>query len=723
MARDWERVFVLPMADAEADPERVGDEGAALARLAAAGLPVAPGFHVTAGAWRRFMAAAERHHGELPTEVAGPIRWEYAALGDRDAPVSVRSAVRDVEGVRGEAALLRAVRECWVDPAGDAVPLLVQAADPAEATGTLATAAPVSGSRDQVVIRTGGDVLVADKESGRIFGRRGTGRPALTSLQAGALVRIGAQAEELLGGPVELEWAVRAGAVALLGVRPLTGLPDDDDVIEIWNDAVSDDRVWSNEEVVEIVPDVMTPCTWSLLRAGLPGRRAYGRIGGRLYLDLGMAVRLGLPVEVPPGVRLPQRRARRMRPATLVRKRLDRRRLRDFLAESPARCDVLGDRIASATTPAQLVDLWWNSVRPAFVQTRRMLLAAGRPEHAELAGIRADLTRLAGAAEASAMLTGLRSPDGTGLASMGPVTGLARLAQGEIDRYAYVRQWGHRGPHEFEVAAPRLAEDPDWAARMEDAGRDAAVLLERQRLAARDAWRRFRERHPRRVTRMRRRIGRWARAEHAHEAVRSEAARMFWVLRAFVRRAGELTLIGDDAFFLSFDELLDVLSGDPSPVEDVPVRRRTYERYRALPPYPTLIRGAFDPFAWATAPQGVDAMGDAVSGVGGSAGTAEGVVRVLGAPEEGDALRDGEILVAHTTNVGWSPLFTRAAAVVTDLGAAASHAAAEARELGIPAVVGTGDATGRLRTGDRVLVDGERGVVTLLVDRRQPREG
>jgi len=82
--------------------------------------------------------------------------------------------------------------------------------------------------------------------------------------------------------------------------------------------------------------------------------------------------------------------------------------------------------------------------------------------------------------------------------------------------------------------------------------------------------------------------------------------------------------------------------------------------------------------------------------------------------DDGDALRAGEVLVTSVTNVGWTPLFPRAAAVVTDVGAPLSHAAIVARELGIPAVVGCGNATMRLRTGDRLRVDGERGTVEVL---------
>ena len=93
------------------------------------------------------------------------------------------------------------------------------------------------------------------------------------------------------------------------------------------------------------------------------------------------------------------------------------------------------------------------------------------------------------------------------------------------------------------------------------------------------------------------------------------------------------------------------------------------------------------------------------------AGRATGPVRVVRGPEEFDELQPGEILVAPLTAPAWTPLFTRAAAVVTDVGSAASHASIIAREYGIPAVVGCGDATARLRTGMRVTVDGSTGNV------------
>ncbi|MEZ4729695.1 MAG: PEP-utilizing enzyme [Caldilineaceae bacterium] len=91
-------------------------------------------------------------------------------------------------------------------------------------------------------------------------------------------------------------------------------------------------------------------------------------------------------------------------------------------------------------------------------------------------------------------------------------------------------------------------------------------------------------------------------------------------------------------------------------------------------------------------------------------------MRILQRPKEGDSLLPGEILVAATTNVGWTPLFPKAAAIITDIGAPLSHAAIVARELGIPAVIGCGVATAQLHNGDRVIVDGGQGLVQIVCE-------
>ncbi|MEV0235230.1 PEP-utilizing enzyme [Nonomuraea sp. NPDC050786] len=278
------------------------------------------------------------------------------------------------------------------------------------------------------------------------------------------------------------------------------------------------------------------------------------------------------------------------------------------------------------------------------------------------------------------------------------------------------------------MSIPRPGDDHGWIdaqlAGLRDLRADTEALLARQEQAREAAWARFAERYPRQVARMRARVRRWNTVVRDREDTRSENMRAFWVLRAFAVRAGELTGQGDDVFFLHLDELLALLRGDPSALEKVPVRRATHERYAALPIYPALIVGHFDPVRWAADPDRradvYDARGtgvpvsDTVKGFPGAPGIVEGIARVISGPEEGDRLQPGEILVTTLTNVGWTPMFPRAAAVVTDMGAPLSHASIVARELGIPAVVGTGNATMRLHDGDRIRVDGERGTVELL---------
>jgi len=105
---------------------------------------------------------------------------------------------------------------------------------------------------------------------------------------------------------------------------------------------------------------------------------------------------------------------------------------------------------------------------------------------------------------------------------------------------------------------------------------------------------------------------------------------------------------------------------------------------------------------------------DIVRGYAASPGVVEGIARVLMTVNEIGQIRQGEILVCAVTAPSWGPVFGKIAAAVSDIGGTMSHAAIVAREYGMPAVVGTGRATTRIKTGDRVRVDGDRGIVTIL---------
>jgi pyruvate,water dikinase len=290
---------------------------------------------------------------------------------------------------------------------------------------------------------------------------------------------------------------------------------------------------------------------------------------------------------------------------------------------------------------------------------------------------------------------------------------------------------------------PRPAEDPNWIdaqlAGLAQARTDPIEQLARQQAARVEAWRRAERTDPGGARRLRRRLRRWAHGARDREQARSEVARVFWLVRHWVLVAGELTGDGEDLFFLTTAEISTLLRAPRAATADrlralIPVRRATHARYAALPRYPTWIRGHFDPEAWAADPRRrrdifdattssatppPERSGEVITGYPGAAGVVQGRVRVLSTADNGDQLRPGEILVTTATNVGWTPLFPRAAALVTDIGAPLSHAAIVARELGIPAVVGCGDATTRLHTGDQVQVDGSAGTVLPL--HRAPR--
>jgi len=105
--------------------------------------------------------------------------------------------------------------------------------------------------------------------------------------------------------------------------------------------------------------------------------------------------------------------------------------------------------------------------------------------------------------------------------------------------------------------------------------------------------------------------------------------------------------------------------------------------------------------------------GDTLKGVAASPGRATGPACVLLGPQDFCHMKAGDVLVAALTTPAWTPLFARAAAIVTDVGGPLSHGSIVAREYGIPAVLGTGVATKCIRTGQVITVDGSAGVVTL----------
>lgn len=668
----------------------------------------------------------------------------------------------------GAAPRVRAYAEAQGAEAHQPVAVVVQRMVAAQRAGVLFTADPLTGDLDTMVgdvVEGPGEALVsgsADATPFRFHRPDGayTGPAALAPVAA----RLHAAAHDIeacFGGVAQdIEWAVAADRVWILQARPVTSMRGWDPVTAERNDTLTGTCLWSATNLSEANPEPQTPLTVSVVRHqqdnGGPsmkvrGREMAGYVGGRPYANLSVQVSArgpkaaadpraayrqvaglwgDLPDDVPLPV-LPLTKADWQDEglpllATLVRLQWHRLRLPRFLATSREESARLAARVAAASTGAELAALWRDAVFPASLRAFWAVIAATDDR---LDPLEDELRRLVGADDAAALLANVAGLCG-GLESLGPAAGLQEVLAGRLSREDYLAAFGHRGHNEVELAWPRPAEDPGWLDRaLASAATGADVgRLRAGRAAAFEAARdRLRTDHPEKARDVERRLGRRARRAALRERVRSESVRWTGVGRGFALRAGVLLGIGDDVFFHTLPELLDALDGTGR-APDVAARRAVVQRQRDLPQLPLFIVGRFDPYAWAADP---GRRGDAfvagrplppppegderlVTGAAGSVGVAQGRVRRLDSIEDADQLLPGEVLVTPLTNIGWTPVFPRAGAIVTDLGAPLSHAAIVARELGIPAVVGCGDATARLATGDLVRVDGGRGTVEVL---------
>lgn len=358
--------FCLPLNHTDATLDRVGGKGASLAKLAAAGLPVPSGFLVTTAAYRRFVeqnglqdqvarlaeSAGDSPEGleqasaairqlfadaPMPVDVAAALSAAYAALGEEPLPVAVRSSATAEDlpslsfagqqetylNIRGEAALIDAVRRCWaslwtsraigyrnqmgIRHTTVAMGVVVQLMVPSEVSGVLFTANPTSGDREEMVINASfglgeaivsgqvtPDTYVLDKKTLRlketVLGTKGVmivpadGQgtaalevpPARRSQQALSpdllreLAGLALKVEELYGGvPQDIEWAVAGGRCWLLQARPITNLPPAP-LRDVKWEPPRPGTAWIRRQVAEHMPEPLSPLFEELyLREGL----------------------------------------------------------------------------------------------------------------------------------------------------------------------------------------------------------------------------------------------------------------------------------------------------------------------------------------------------------------------------------------------------------------------------------------------------------------------
>jgi phosphohistidine swiveling domain-containing protein len=169
----------------------------------------------------------------------------------------------------------------------------------------------------------------------------------------------------------------------------------------------------------------------------------------------------------------------------------------------------------------------------------------------------------------------------------------------------------------------------------------------------------------------------------------------------------------DDVFFLHVSELKALGSGEMRNWQElIAARRAVYQRELLRKRSPRILLSDGAAYYDVTTPS-VEENENTLSGSPVSTGVVEGVVHVVFDPHQVQ-LVPGEILVCPATDPGWTPLFLAAGGLVMEVGGMMTHGSVVAREYGIPAVVGVQHATERLKTGQRVRVDGSSGKVTVL---------
>ncbi len=327
---------------------------------------------------------------------------------------------------------------------------------------------------------------------------------------------------------------------------------------------------------------------------------------------------------------------------------------------------------------------------------------------------------------ALAHVTGIvqHDPDAARLFAQGAVHQLADVPEGPAQRalQQFIEAYGDRALRESELMMPRWSQDPRVLFSMVAAGLRAGVVDPEERLS------RARVRADREMAAVDARVpyvekalvrafvSRWRVLARLRERMRVAMARTLNMLRIVVldvdRRMRRIdpTLVDEAAFFCTFDELLSAVGrsrADLAPV--IRMRRAAYHRDASASDPPETFVGA--PPTVSLPPVGSAVL----HGIACGSGTVTGRARLVGTRGAGAAdLEPGEILVLRAPDVGLAPLFMMSAGVVAELGGPLSHGGVVAREYGVPAVVGVRGLVASVRNGERLRVDGDRGVVERL---------
>jgi pyruvate,water dikinase len=711
------------------DAPEVGAKAASLGELLATGYRVPDGLVLAAEAAdlpaedRRSLietAAASLGPGPFAVRSSGVTEdgLEHSFAGMYETVLDVRA---DGLGAATDRVLASAdaVRATTYESDGASMAVLVQRMVAPAAAGVALTADPVSGDRLSTVVtavRGVGERLVSGAAIGDEWVvRDGTAKPRRQperAIDARQAIAVAAQARRIAaarGMPQDIEWAIDdAGELWVIQARPMTALPPDVSWESPAPGAFSRTfrfGEWIGAPVTPLFESWLLPAMearlHAVLLAGL-GQRAplphHVVINGWYFYSLnwfsGRSLARSLPGMVKSVIREPKRAGGVFPPTVRFSFPLFERDWREDLQPryraAVADAETRVEQLPVSELPG-LIDSLADEAGAYFANLVALAGAAYKMEMNLALFYRRHLARKLGGSHL-ALVTGIERP-----------AALGRHAVTSLD-------WWYP-----------LAPMQDAAVSEEDSERlaQARHTAEEQTLAAlADS--------PRRLRSFNRLL---ADAQHL-VGVREEQVDEWtlpWpVMRRAVVRIGEaLVQRGvitnpDDVFFLTRTEVLDVLDrGAAQPIDTAARRALRDQQARLVPPMHVGHLNLALRSMWDTYPRMFGAIKSEhaiVTGIPASPGRATGRVRVIRGPDQFDELQPNEILVAPFTAPAWTPLFTRAAAVVTDVGSAAAHASIIAREYGIPAVVGCADATARLATGTLVTVDGATGNVELAVE-------
>jgi rifampicin phosphotransferase len=284
---------------------------------------------------------------------------------------------------------------------------------------------------------------------------------------------------------------------------------------------------------------------------------------------------------------------------------------------------------------------------------------------------------------------------------------------------SFLALYGHRAIAEIDLGVKRWSEDPEHLLgaianylRLSDEAIAPDVQFARGAREAEAMIKTLASRlhGPQRIV-LRFLLGRARLLSGLREQPKFQIMRVFALGHALIAPVGAdlanrgLLDTADDVFFLNLPELRRAFAGEDFR-KTVAEHREVYRREQGRRHIPrVLLSDGTD--AETELPAATDG---GIRGTPASPGIARGIARVILSPV-GARLEPGEVLVAPSTDPGWTPLFLTAGALVMEMGGMMSHGAVVAREYGIPAVVGVPDATGRIATGEHVMVDGSAGTV------------